>query len=62
MSKGIGMKLMDEYEELESCSRCQQMIPFGGDRDVFGELVCNVCLEEERENALQHQDYEKSVR
>jgi len=56
------MKLMDEYEELESCSRCQQMIPFGGGRDVFGELVCNVCLEEERENALQHQDYEKSVR
>ncbi len=32
------MKMMDEYEELEPCSRCQQMIPFGGDRDVFGEL------------------------
>ncbi len=56
------MKMMDEYEELEECSRCQQMIPFGGDRDVFGELVCNICLEEERENDLQQQDYEKSVR
>ncbi|WP_214854930.1 hypothetical protein [Exiguobacterium sp. s130] len=56
------MKMMDEYEELEECSRCQQMIPFGGDRDVFDQLVCDVCLEEERENALHHQDYEKSVR
>lgn len=56
------MKMMDEYEELEECSRCQQMIPFGGDRDVFDRLVCDVCLDEERENALHHQDYEKSVR